>query len=194
MQARLHIGEEETTIELGKENGISEKVVLAFGSLDLCRRYFQHVPPTPVELEAAIAAVEDELMPAIPQLVSEAHLFTADAESVALGRSAGVSFDQNLELDLAAVERLFNRLANVAYGRPAAHEGIPERGTFAANLLILRELMHHVGYESIRVGPLTAAVAPTAMGDRRKRQNDLLDEALEETFPASDPVSVVRVK
>lgn len=29
---------------------------------------------------------------------------------------------------------------------------------------------------------------------RAKRQDRLLDEALEETFPASDPVSVARVK
>ena len=30
--------------------------------------------------------------------------------------------------------------------------------------------------------------------ERKRRQSDLLDEALLETFPASDPVSVVRVK
>ena len=28
---------------------------------------------------------------------------------------------------------------------------------------------------------------------RSKRQNDLLDEALKETFPASDPVSVFQI-
>lgn len=30
--------------------------------------------------------------------------------------------------------------------------------------------------------------------ERARRESDLLDEALEETFPASDPVSVVRVR
>lgn len=29
--------------------------------------------------------------------------------------------------------------------------------------------------------------------ERTKRQDDLLDEALEETFPASDPVSVFQI-
>ena len=30
--------------------------------------------------------------------------------------------------------------------------------------------------------------------ERKERQSDLLDEALQETFPASDPVSVVDVE
>jgi hypothetical protein len=29
------------------------------------------------------------------------------------------------------------------------------------------------------------------LAERKRRQDDLLDEALEETFPASDPVSVM---
>ena len=29
--------------------------------------------------------------------------------------------------------------------------------------------------------------------ERAKRQNELLDEALQETFPASDPVSIVQL-
>jgi len=44
----------------------------------------------------------------------------------------------------------------------------------------------------------TAAVPKTAELDRKarelaERQSELLDEALQETFPASDPVSVVRL-
>lgn len=35
---------------------------------------------------------------------------------------------------------------------------------------------------------------PGLDADRRRRQNELLDEGLIETFPASDPVSVARVK
>ena len=37
-------------------------------------------------------------------------------------------------------------------------------------------------------------VLPLAPGDRRKRQDDLLDEALKGTFPASDPVSVAFIR
>ncbi len=35
--------------------------------------------------------------------------------------------------------------------------------------------------------------SPAPRADRKKRQNALLDEGLKETFPASDPVSVVRI-
>ena len=46
--------------------------------------------------------------------------------------------------------------------------------------------------------PASAAVPKIAKEDREakelaKRQSELLDEALQETFPASDPVSVVRL-
>ena len=34
----------------------------------------------------------------------------------------------------------------------------------------------------------------SAEAARKQRQSDLLDDALTETFPASDPVSVVRVR
>ncbi len=37
-------------------------------------------------------------------------------------------------------------------------------------------------------------IAPTTRVDRKRRQDELLDQALLETFPASDPVSVVRVE
>jgi hypothetical protein len=47
------------------------------------------------------------------------------------------------------VERVFNRLAAVAQGRPAAHEGLPEDPAFAARLLVLRELMHHMPFAAV---------------------------------------------
>lgn len=151
MPAQLHIGDEQTTVTIEGDGAEPETVRLAFGAPAVCRRFFRHVPPTPGELEAAIASVEDVLMPAIPRLRGQASLVTTDAESVALARSSGMPETRTVELDLAMVERLFNRLVNVAHGRPAAQEGLPERGTFAANLLILRELMHHAGYASIAV-------------------------------------------
>jgi len=50
-----------------------------------------------------------------------------------------------------------------------------------------------------RNAPATTAAVPRMAEQDRKareladRQSELLDEALQETFPASDPVSVVRL-
>lgn len=47
-----------------------------------------------------------------------------------------------------------------------------------------------------RLAQPLAIAAESAEARRRwaaKRQDELLDEALKETFPASDPVSVVRI-
>jgi len=44
----------------------------------------------------------------------------------------------------------FDRCSGAVLGRPAASEGLPAGGAFAATLLILRELMHH-----LKVSPIT---------------------------------------
>lgn len=54
-----------------------------------------------------------------------------------------------MELSIDALERTFDRLTSVALGRPASQEGLPDDKPFAATLLILRELMHHLQFASI---------------------------------------------
>jgi len=43
-----------------------------------------------------------------------------------------------------------------------------------------------------RRAPEAAPVSPSK-ADKARRQSDLLDEGLQETFPASDPVSIIRI-
>lgn len=71
-----------------------------------------------------------------------------------------------------------------AAGRP---EGLEDRHWLAAEEEVLKEV-DRSGATGPTVG---AAIAhePRQSGDPDERQDDLLDEALEETFPASDPVS-----
>lgn len=154
MTARLHIGEQQTQIEVEHDGQEPVTLVLPLGTASLAHRHFRHRPPTPAELEAAIEVVEDALMPLIPRLRGPGTLLTHDAESLALAEFAGLLPRTALEIDLATVERQFNRLVDVANGRPALTEGLPPRATFAANLLILRELMHHAGRVSVTVAPL----------------------------------------
>lgn len=71
-----------------------------------------------------------------------------------------------------------------AEGKP---DGRMEQHWLAAEKEVLEEVDR-----SGATGPAVAdAVArePRARGDVDKRQEELLDEAIEETFPASDPIS-----
>src|SRR5690606_16344693 len=113
--------------------------------------------PTALELETAIAAAEDEVHTAQPHFRAAlgegaaALPWSADAGLHALATLAGVPDGAERLLDLPSVERLFNRLARVVEGLPAAHEGLPEDAAFAARLVVLRELMHHLPLAAIRL-------------------------------------------
>ena len=64
---------------------------------------------------------------------------------------AGVAEAAEMALSREAVEQTFDRFSGVVLGRPAATEGLPAGGAFAATLLILREPMHHLQFSSITV-------------------------------------------
>ena len=146
----MEIGTHQTRFTFPGHADAPEAVVLPVGTASIVDEYFKHAPPTAGELEAAIEQVEDALMPEVPKLRGHQNLVTSDLESEALRVFSGLPEDART-LDVDAVERQFNRLADVAQGRPAASEGMPTHPAFAANLLILREVMHHAGFHSVTV-------------------------------------------
>ena len=107
----------------------------------------RHAPPTALEIERAIEVVEDAVMPARARLPAALQLATADARLLALAGHAGVRVPAAGEppawLPTAAIEQLFNRLAALAEGRPAAQDALPADADSAATLVLVRELMHH---------------------------------------------------
>jgi hypothetical protein len=133
-QIWLHIGANST--ELAQHPA----VVLRVGSEKIAREHFRHEPPTPLELENAIAAVEDEIARVHEGVRPGSRLYTRDAAVRDIALAVGVKPAAEMELALDAVEHAFERLPL----RPMAKED-------AAALLILRELMHHLGYAAISV-------------------------------------------
>lgn len=126
---------------------LPDQSMLQAGSMRHILRHLQSEPATAVELEAAIAAIEDELMPAIPSLPAHRCLVTSEP---VVHQIAGLASDtDDSRLEVTEVERLFNRLVDVAYGTPAKLLGVPENREFAAALLYVRELMHHAGFPFI---------------------------------------------
>ena len=107
-------------------------------------------PPTAIELENAIAGVEDSVMSLATTFASAAELATSDPLARRLaeldrGRSAPGD-----KLSLDVVESLFNDMAAVAQGRPSAGSPFLDKA-LCGYLVILREFMHHLGYTRLLV-------------------------------------------
>ena len=152
----LHLGAEQVSWAAG--TGTPDPTVrlrLPLGGARTARQFFRGAIPAPLELENAIAAVEDEVHIAHRQLqglLPQGQVWapwSTDAALHGLATLAGVPPGPQRVLTLDAMERLFNRLAAVSEGRPAAHEGLPEDPAFAGTLLVLRELMHHLPFASL---------------------------------------------
>jgi exopolyphosphatase/pppGpp-phosphohydrolase len=147
----LHIGAELSGIAVGLGPRADLVKLLPLGSERTAREQFKTTPPAPLAMEYAIQAVEDVVMPLRPAIPREALLFSTDTTLREIALLAGADPTESVRLTLENMERLFNRLSAVVQGSPAAHQGLPETNSFAAELLILREFMHHLQFAQIVV-------------------------------------------
>jgi len=160
--ARQHVGVGAELVVLYLE---SEFLGLAFGPTEaaptllwrplgpgrVAADHFKTSPPTPLAMENAIAAVEDAVMPLRPLLPRGARLLSTEATLRQIAALSGVAPARSMRLSLEAMEATFNRLVSVVEGTPAARMGLPERPVFAATLLVLREFMHHLHFDTLEV-------------------------------------------
>lgn len=160
MSALLHIGPDSTTLDFTDASAADATTPSVVAHLPLgltaLQQQMRHAPlPTAGEVEACIAEVEDILMSRIAAWPRTGLLRTHDAEARHLAEAAAAAGHPAqplpLTLSIDAVEEVFNRLADVLGGMPASRLGIPERPEFIAYLIVLRELMHHAGFVSLRV-------------------------------------------
>ena len=147
----LHIGPEHTAVATGQGSEASGVLVLDIGTQKTARQFFRRSPPTPLEMENAIAAVEDEVVRAVALLAPGSALLCSDAVVREIAVLSGVAPGPLMAMPLDAMERVFERLAAVAEGRPAVREGLPQGTDFAAALLILREFMHHLRFAAVTI-------------------------------------------
>jgi exopolyphosphatase/pppGpp-phosphohydrolase len=148
----LHIGAQHTAVVSGCDAEPATTLVLAIGARKTARDFFRRSLPTPLEMENAIATVEDEVTRAVAVVARGSTLHGADPAVREIARLAGVASGGRgapVTLVLEAMEQTFNRLVAVAEGRPARQEGLPDSAEFAAALLILREFMHHLRFDAI---------------------------------------------
>lgn len=123
------------------------EVTIPVGIEHLASDIFLHDPPTPVELERAIDVVEDALMTTGLSHGSRGELATPDPLLHALiGGAPGT------HATLAEVEARFQRMAAVSLGSQRLPSDPDLTRRAAAALLILRECMHHLGFQGVWVG------------------------------------------
>lgn len=144
----LHIGASETTFT----QSIDEATNFTFniGSLQIAREFFSCFPPTPDETERAIMLTEDSIMPFSKQIMKENQLISTDKTLIEFAALMNIHpIEDKIVLPRTDMEILFGRLSALISGRPISSDILPESTEFAARLLILREVMHHFGFNNI---------------------------------------------
>jgi hypothetical protein len=137
-----------TVLELGPRclRFLPRELSAAIGPQSLVDAVLRHAPPTALEAETAIEVIEDAVMPLHRQLAGSGELRVRGARE--LQALVGLSGPR---LDAEAIEALFTRAAAVTQGRPATSEPVLAQPAVFACLLILREVLHHLGFSALRL-------------------------------------------
>ena len=149
----LHIDDEFCFIVQGTESMNPEKIwAFNIGTKKTVRDFFKRFPPTPGEVENAINFVEDEVMPLHKLLTPDSGIYSTDERIREIIQYTVFEKNQDeLILSRVSMESVFSRLAAIITGLPASQDVLPASNTFVATLLILREVMHHLGFTEISI-------------------------------------------
>ena len=153
----LGLGQQLTELALQTKGvAVQSRVIMDIGYESISEQVFMHSTPRPVEVEEAIIRIEDEIMRVHTQVDAALPLVSSDEHVWEIARriagpdkdvSAGMVLQRVLQRD--EVEFLFNRWADIVSGSPVhASEQVMTK-EFGAQLLILRELLHHFDFEEM---------------------------------------------
>lgn len=150
----LHAGDVASALAFGQDVQPTLVSMPALGMQTLSDRFFPEGRLDALSIERAIMDVEDRVMPLHTQLPQPSRLFARNAAITELAHWAGrPDPTAPLWLKTEVVEALFNRWTALALGRPASQDPLPTDGRFSAALLVLRECLHHWGFDGITVLP-----------------------------------------
>jgi len=149
-ELRIHIGTHETTVA-AEGGGDEDRVLrLGIGTRRTADDFLARTPPSPAALERAIAAIEDAVEQARPLTAGRRVVLTGDAVFADVARRVGTS---NGHLTLEAVEQRYQEIANAAMGGvTSSGQAVEWNRQQMATVVILRELMHHLGLAEVAVG------------------------------------------
>ncbi len=137
----IRFGYDSTTLFMGVES----EVALGVGAGAIVDRLFRHARPYSSDLERAIDAVEDALAASGLRQQSRGELAIEEPMLLEL---LGLSV-HGATCSRDAVEHQFQRLASSSLGYPLAQQDPASHPIVAAQLVILRECLHHLGFEAV---------------------------------------------
>jgi hypothetical protein len=143
LPTRLRLHMRQTILAIGE----ADPVTLAVAPQGLAVDFFRHQPPTPHELEQAIDAIEDALMSTRIAHDERGTLVTGEP----LVRAIPGLQQEGDSLTRDAVEVLFQRLASSSLAPRLLAAAMSVDAETTATMLLLRELMHHLGFAEVTV-------------------------------------------
>jgi len=150
----FNIGET-TTSFVRKQGGRVDETNLNIGWKQLADQFYSAFPPTYDEVDRAINFTEEVLAELEDAFKEELILRSNDPQVKSIAELAfntskmgtGETLVPQIEL-----EHVFDRFAAIVKGLPASQDVIPDDLGFAAYLLIIREIMHHLDFKAVVSG------------------------------------------
>lgn len=146
---RLRLQDDALHLAVTRQSEPTQTHALPLGVAALVQTQLRDAPPTALEVENAIAVIEDAVMPLHRLLPPGARLESDDGPMRELALVCGVPPSEPMVWTLEALESSFNLLASVVMGSPAAQAGVPLDAASVARLLVLRECLHHWGFDAL---------------------------------------------
>lgn len=155
----VDIGGGSTEIITGDRTNPERTFSLQIGSVRLKERFLRHDPPTPAELESAIAAVEDALPLPHDTTFAGSILVGVAGTATSLAHLAQGLRDFNpraingYRMPYTVVEHLFRTLSSMPSAMILALSSVMEgrADVITAGALILREVLAHLGFDEVLV-------------------------------------------
>lgn len=147
----LDVGAQATALVLRSPGAADERFALAVGLHNLWPMDGPGHGPSAWAIEHAIQVVEDQIATVHHRVPAGARLEMPGSAVALLRREGAIPAISHEAISLATVEQWYQALAARAEGAPSARGTGFDDPSGDALVLILRELMHHLGFEALHL-------------------------------------------
>jgi len=144
----LNIDKQTLSFEYKKEDALQKVIELPLGYEAVTSKFFKSSMPTEAETEYAINFIEDHLM-SNKEFINHQEILVSQSKSLAdvLSKNGLLQGEHSRK----TIEDLFNNYARIVMGTPSTLIDIEITKEDFAALLVLREVLHHLNFESIDI-------------------------------------------